>query len=144
MWCTQWHDGFVLAAVLLVFAPLVHDGGHHVFTNFDDPTNYVQNELLNPPVGAPLTAVVTAIASPSTGTVLGVYEPVALLAKLLICRIGGSGGGGCAVSGAARALMLASYALHALNAVLCFRVCLLLLAVLRPDRRWTFHCFDIA
>jgi len=48
------HETLIIAAVLAVFNPLLAGKDHVRYTNYDDPANYVQNDLLNPSRAAPV------------------------------------------------------------------------------------------
>ena len=89
------------------FWPLVTDVRHHRYTNYDDPTNFVDNGALNPPAGSGLRSSLISAISWSNGTVIGVYEPAATALKFMICHmiaLWHDTDGGCAAAGAAQAL----------------------------------------
>ena len=124
----------LLVAVTLATFSRVSGGGSDdgaplpSFVDFDDPSNFVGNAHVQH--GLALADVAWAFRD---GVVLWVYEPVALLAKMLACSAiahanagggGGRSGGGSSTcfehAGAPRALALISLALHLGAALLAY------------------------
>ena len=96
------HIAVITAAASAVFGPCaVSDAG---FLSHDDPQNFLQNPHIQAATAANLRWIV------ADGTVLGVYEPVALLFKLGWWTAAGLGASSS--SSAARTCRLVSLGLH--------------------------------
>jgi hypothetical protein len=113
------HNGFCKGLLVFLIAIAFHSVLRHDFVSWDDNENYRQNDVIKR--GLSKASMLWAI---SDGTLLGVYEPTAIITKLTIVSAGRLVLGSAPEDPISPQPFIAfSLCLHCLNSLAVFDIC---------------------